>query len=207
MAGQSWPEWQVVTENGSCEEYSPDGTTLQNTIGVTESAMRKIFVFAALLLAQVSGPAMAQDHNGDPHWLRTFDSGCWIYEPFPEPNENVSWEGRCDANGDATGSGKTTWFILDEWKIVETGEMRGGLQYGWWLRRSFRGEVEESYWEGGARLAVRGEDPAPAYGGSQSPPSGASGPTLGQQAMETLERQRKENCARQAKGANIGGCY
>jgi hypothetical protein len=170
--------------------------------------MFRLHVFAAAVaLSVVPQPAWAGNHGGDPHWLQTFDSRCWVYEPAPELNEKVSWEGNCDANGDATGSGKATWFIYNDWKIVETGAMRGGMQYGWWDRRDPQGRTETVLFDAGQRRAVAGQGQTPNSGSGQYQPSAPSSPSLGDQMSATLERQRRENCARRAMGANIGGRY
>ena len=170
--------------------------------------MRKFHcIIAGLAIAFAPQAARAGDHSGDPHWIMSFDSKCWLYNPFPDSNESVAWNGRCDANGDATGEGKTTWFKFSDWKIVETGSMYGGMMFGWWERRPVQGNVEHSYWEAGKKLAIQGADPAPSYGNGQYRPPASNGPTLGDRAMETLERQRRENCAAVAEGRNRGGCY
>ena len=114
---------------------------------------------------------------------------------------------RVAAAGEATGAGKTTWFKYNQWHIVETGEMRGGRMEGWWERRWYAGRLEESLWQGGVKIAVQGPAQSPGYGNGQYNSRSDPGPSLGDRAMETLERQRRENCAAVAEGRNRGGCY
>lgn len=158
-----------------------------------------------LALLQLPQGAMARDHSGDPHWIQSVGNHCWIYNPFPTAGESANWDGPCNTEAEAHGGGTLTWWLNGAWDITETGDMRSGLMVGWWHHQAASGQDVDTYWENGRKLATQARIPAPGNGspGTASP----SGPTLGDRAMETLRRQTRENCERQAQGANIGGCY
>lgn len=166
--------------------------------------MRFVSVTLMALALMLPQNASARDHSADPHWIQS-GGGCWIYNPFPSPGESVAWDGPCDTEAEAIGGGTVTWFQNGSWTIVETGDMRGGVMIGWWHQQTAAGGDVDIFWENGRKVATQSRGPATGRGNSGAAPS--TGPTLGERAMETLRRQRQENCARQAQGANIGGCY
>lgn len=167
--------------------------------------MRKLagilFVFC---LALQPHAAMAIDHSGDPHWNKDDSTGCWIYNPYPQSDEAVAWEGsNCWGDGEANGVGTVTWFLHGSWVIAEKGEMRYGKMNGPWIRRFVNGNTEDSNWVDG----VKQEDSYADQGDSSGDQGGSSysySPVYnGDEYMETLKRQNRENCERAAQGANI----
>ncbi len=70
------------------------------------------FVTASLLGALwLSGGALADDSAKKkiaPYWIKS-QTGCEIWNSEPEPNETVTWSGRC-VNGKAHGRGRLVWY-------------------------------------------------------------------------------------------------
>ena len=149
--------------------------------------------------------AAAMDHSGDPHWNKDDSTGCWIYNPYPQSDEAVAWEGSsCWGDGEASGIGTVTWFLHGSWVIAEKGEMRGGKMYGMWIRRFSSGESYDGYFVD----SIEQQQPSTADAGGDSGDQSGSGDSYtpvydGDAYMETLKRQNRENCERAAKGANI----
>ncbi len=167
--------------------------------------MRKLqIILAGLAMALAPQAAQADVRDGNPNWIQDFNHGCWFYNTYREPNITISWTGGCDANGYADGYGEATWFKYQNWVQVDAGMMAHGRVDGMWKTRYANGNYLVSYWSNGSRLP----DPAaPQY--SQPNPRTtpqSPGPTLGDRAMETLERQRRENCAAVAEGRLRAGC-
>lgn len=75
--------------------------------------MRRIFAFA-LLLALFSRPALAAGS-----YQRTRDTGVLVWNDQPRAGQEVTWSGRKDRAGYATGYGTLTWFAPD--RAVESG--------------------------------------------------------------------------------------
>lgn len=166
--------------------------------------MRKLAgVVFAVSLAFSPHVAVAFDHSGDPHWNKDDSTGCWIFNPYPQSDEAVAWEGQsCWGDGEASGIGTVTWFLHGSWVIAEKGEMRGGKMNGMWIRRFASGESYDSYFVDGIEQQ---QDTADQGGDSGDQGNGYSYTPVynGDEYMETLKRQNRENCERAAQGANI----
>jgi hypothetical protein len=142
------------------------------------------------------------DHSGDPHWNRDDQTGCWIYNPYPQSDEAVAWEGPSCFGNEASGVGTVTWFLHGSWVIAEKGEMIAGKMNGPWIRRFSNGQSYDAYFVDGVEqqnTADEGGDSADQSGSSDS----YSPVYNGDAYMETLKRQNRENCERAAQGANI----
>ncbi len=48
------------------------------------------------------------DHPG---WLQATGSQCWVWDPEPQVGEAVTWTGKCDRVGRATGHGLLVWMM------------------------------------------------------------------------------------------------
>lgn len=157
-------------------------------------------------LALLPSLALASDHTGDPNWIQDSSSSCWVYNPSPQHDEAMAWEGPC-YDGEANGVGTVTWYQYNTWTSAEKGEMVNGVMQGYWIRRYRNGNVDEANWVDGAR-----QDPTYADQGDDSSSGGDSSSSTytpvynGDEYMDTLKRQNRENCERAAKGANIA-CY
>ena len=83
-----------------------------------------------------------------PCWMETANQpGCHIWNPYPAPEETVTWSGAC-IDGKVSGKGKTVWRFRRDgaWKTSggEGGTREGRLRYGHWVSFDSDGEV----WEG-----------------------------------------------------------
>ena len=68
------------------------------------------------------GPICTGDFSPDSCWMELVDRpGCYLWNPFPQDNETVTWSGVC-SNGLAQGNGRVTWFENDE--VSEINETR-----------------------------------------------------------------------------------
>ena len=68
-------------------------------------------------------------HPGHPGWSVDAHTGCWIWNPNPQPDEMVTWSGRCYARGPAVGFGVLEWRHADKVSRYE-GEYRDGKPHG-----------------------------------------------------------------------------
>lgn len=79
--------------------------------------------------------------------------GCYTWNPHPQPEETVTWSGRC-VNGRASGRGKRVWRFRDGgvWKSSSgEGELRDGKEHGHWILRRANGTVSEGAYVTGKR--------------------------------------------------------
>ena len=67
--------------------------------------MRSIALCALVVL---SGAIPAWAQSPQPEWISDPHSGCKIWNPYPRPNEGISWSGTCK-DGLADGKGTLQW--------------------------------------------------------------------------------------------------
>ncbi len=105
-------------------------------------------------------PADEQASPDHPGWSVDPRSGCWLWNPFPKPNETVSWSGGCDAAGPATGSGVLEWRQGGGWQRYEA-PLRFGKLSGKGKLTSSNGSRYEGEWRDGEKngqgLFVQGD--------------------------------------------------
>ena len=73
-------------------------------------------------------------------------SDCWIWNPYPQPQETVSWDGRC-MDGLLSGKGKLVWRFREDGRAASSwqeGLYKDGEMHGHFVNRHSSGEV----WEG-----------------------------------------------------------
>src|SRR5437762_8118023 len=83
-------------------------------LAITEAAKRVrgdsmragMIALAALALAALA-PTMGQ--GAEPGWTADPQTGCRVWNGAPQPNETISWSGRC-RNGLAQGPGVVQWL-------------------------------------------------------------------------------------------------
>ena len=68
--------------------------------------------------------------------------GCYVWNPYPQPGETVTWTGEC-SGGLARGTGTLTWESDDN-QQTSTGSLQDGELNGQWVIRNANGTV----WEG-----------------------------------------------------------
>ncbi len=115
------------------------------------------FFISALVL---TGPASAQlppeisagktcggKPVGSSCWMAlTNQSECYIWNPYLQKDETVTWSGKCSGNL-AHGEGTLTWAVTDgdSLKILgtDTGHLQKGNFHGQWVHRPSKWTVEE----------------------------------------------------------------
>lgn len=168
--------------------------------------MRRLgFAVVGFCLALAPGVAAAtSEHAGDDHWIKDSNSGCWIYNPTPQGSaETISWNGpECYFDSEANGRGSVTWYLDNRWMSVETGQMVHGYMEGSWERRYANGNVTNDMFVD-SQLQTPGQD----YASQTDDTSGSSSTYTpvynGDEYMETLRRQNRENCERAAQGYDV----
>ena len=91
-----------------------------------------VIVIPVLALAQSWPAPPAADLRaapGRPGWSTDARSGCWVWNPYPRPNETVIWSGGCAPDGRATGHGTLESLWESETSRYE-GEFRDGKREG-----------------------------------------------------------------------------
>ena len=83
------------------------------------------FLVVALLLS--ASPALAQELEAG--WSRDATTGCRVWNPYPRPNEKVSWSGPC-SYGVANGHGVLQWFLNGSLLERDQGEFVDGKANG-----------------------------------------------------------------------------
>lgn len=78
-----------------------------------------------VLLFGISTPNALATGN----WMISTDSGCKIHNFEPQPNESVTWSGKC-VNGYAHGNGEMRWYVNNELQGSYTGNYHQGGIYG-----------------------------------------------------------------------------
>ena len=96
------------------------------------------------------GPICTGDYSPDSCWMEIADRpGCYLWNPFPQDDETVTWNGEC-SNGLAQGVGRTTWYENHELNQVWDGRRVEGKGNGWALGRGLDDEgrtwLEEACW-------------------------------------------------------------
>jgi len=87
------------------------------------SARAPATVLAVLGFALASGAASAQSPAGI--WLADSKTGCRVWDPAPEPEESVRWNGAC-RNGFADGTGVVEWYKAGSINETIEGTLRAG---------------------------------------------------------------------------------
>ena len=78
-------------------------------------------------------------------------SYCWVWNPDPQPDETVSWDGHC-VDGLMSGQGNLIWrFIRDNREMItwQTGSYRDGREQGHFVYKNRFGEIWEGNYESG----------------------------------------------------------
>ena len=85
-------------------------------------------------------------------WLQAEGrSDCWVWNPRPQQDETVSWDGRCK-NGQRAGKGTTFWrYWKDGWErwSSEKGRYVEGKSHGHFVQQESDGSIWEGRYENG----------------------------------------------------------
>jgi hypothetical protein len=116
--------------------------------------MRQLFVHGALLMLLFTGAAPAGQYQ------RTKDGRTLVWNEDHKPGDLVSWSGKRDADGYATGYGTLTWYVPEG--ALETGSNPPRKQYRVSSRVSgtmVQGKFEEKPSRATAQTAIEPEKP------------------------------------------------
>jgi hypothetical protein len=105
------------------------------------------FVAASLLAwLMLTSPLRAQVEL--PGWIADPKSGCKTWNAYPQPNESISWSGRC-VGGLAEGRGVLQWYQGGIPRDRFEGELRRGKHDGRGVYTFTNGDRYEGGWRGG----------------------------------------------------------
>ena len=97
---------------------------------------------------------LCTDGTDTPCWKETANQpGCHIWDPYPAPEETVTWSGSC-VDGKASGRGEVIWRFREDgqWKTTSgEGELRDGKPHGHWVWRRSNGDGSEGPYVDGKR--------------------------------------------------------
>jgi len=79
------------------------------------------------LLLTIAAPAHGQQRQSG--WMADAANGCRVWNPFPEPDETIKWEGPC-VNGFAHGRGTLRWYSAGKLLETDQGEFKDGRLNG-----------------------------------------------------------------------------
>jgi hypothetical protein len=107
--------------------------------------MLRTISFLVIVLLAAALPAASQQRPSG--WIADPRSGCRAWDPIPEPDEAIQWEGPC-VDGYLDGAGVLRWYSRG--KLIETdeGQFRRGKVHGHAILHlqggaSFEGEFRE----------------------------------------------------------------
>lgn len=106
--------------------------------GVWQGGARPTPAAATETLPSVpEGPICTGDYSPDSCWMEIVGRpGCYLWNPFPQDDETVTWDGEC-SNGLAQGTGRTTWYEQHEVAEMWEGRREDGKGDGWAVGRGF----------------------------------------------------------------------
>lgn len=91
--------------------------------------MRRLCVIAIAVIAIMTVlPAAGQ--NRPAGWIADARTGCRVWNPAPDPDESVTWEGPC-VNGFAHGKGVLRWYSAGKLTETDSGDFRNGKLNGY----------------------------------------------------------------------------
>ena len=112
---------------------------------------------ALLEACRTGGPEpLCAGQTGSGCWMEvTNHSGCYIWNPNPQPEETVAWSGRC-VDGKVSGMGRAVWEFREDGVSMltwsEGNHLDGGKgSSGHWVLRQSAGDVWEGAMVGGER--------------------------------------------------------
>ena len=92
----------------------------------------------------LDGSICTGEYSPDSCWMEIADRpGCYLWNPFPQDEETVTWNGEC-SNGLAQGIGRTTWYEHHEVTQMWEGGRVDGKGEGWAVGRGFGDDVFHS---------------------------------------------------------------
>ena len=95
-------------------------------------------------------PVLAQSVDLKPGWITDNSNDCQIWNPYPQPDETVSWSGAC-SKGLASGYGVLQWFVKDKLGERYEGSLREGRPSGWGENSDATGNHYAGEWRDGMK--------------------------------------------------------
>lgn len=86
------------------------------------------FALFVSLMAGACGMLPAQQQQS-PSWVADPNSGCRVWDNYPEPDDRAEWSGPC-VNGYAEGTGTLKWFSKGVNYEIDTGQFVAGKMQG-----------------------------------------------------------------------------
>jgi hypothetical protein len=130
-----------------------------------------------LLAAETRPPAPPADERAGPEhpgWSVAEETGCWIWNPEPGPDDVFHWSGGCDSDRKATGKGRLEWSYggdqLDRYEgSYRAGRMDGAGTYFWANGKRYEGTWKDGemhgkgkyFWPDGRRFEGNWVDDRP----------------------------------------------
>jgi MORN repeat len=82
-------------------------------------------------------------------WIADRKTGCKIWDAAPDPEEKITWSGKCEA-GMAEGEGTLQFYVGDKPSVRYEGEMRNGRADGHGVNLEPDGARYEGEWRNNA---------------------------------------------------------
>ena len=92
--------------------------------------MMERFVFLVLLALLLAMTAIARAQQPQAGWIVDAQTGCRMWDPYPEPDDSIKWDGPC-LNGYGHGRGTLRWFSKGNNYETDEGEFQNGKLNGY----------------------------------------------------------------------------
>lgn len=108
--------------------------------------MNRSGIIATAVIALISSNAVAKTGApAAPGWITAANRPCKIWNPAPQPNETVTWSGRCK-DGFASGKGVLHWTENGKPDVEFDGEYANGKRNGFGVIITPDGQHTEGDW-------------------------------------------------------------
>ena len=156
------PRYQrfAVGYGTSWEEAEQYATTLNDHFATNydgagyEILVQETWSVASAQTVQPEGEICTGDYSPEGCWMEIASHpGCYLWNPFPQDDETVTWSGGC-SEGYAQGSGETTWYQSDQVSETDVGLRQQGRSEGFWVITDPDGSRSEGSFVDGLRHGV-----------------------------------------------------
>jgi MORN repeat protein len=79
-------------------------------------------------------------------WIFDANTGCARWNPYPQPNESMTWSGKC-IDGMVSGKGVVQWFAYGDKTDRGEGEYKDGYRNGYVIYTYASGKRVEGEWK------------------------------------------------------------
>ena len=141
-----------VNSRISFDERKDEFIHLAEATGFTRDGKNRITLFDPRETTLSPKCASASIYSRSGCWLATEGrSDCWVWNPSPQPEETVSWDGRC-VDGLISGKGSLIWrFFRNGRELIswQAGRYREGKEHGHFVYKNRSGKIWEGNYENG----------------------------------------------------------